>query len=111
MDHHIIVGVGNIYAAESLFLAGIHPLSPAKSLSLTQLTKLTKAIKTILQQAIKQGGTTLRDFLDSSGKPGYFINKLNVYGRDGFPCFKCNTTLTHQKIGQRSTVFCMKCQK
>lgn len=111
MDHHIVVGVGNIYAAESLFLAGIHPLSPAKSLTLAQLEKLANAIKTILRQAIKQGGTTLKDFTQSDGKPGYFVNKLNVYGRGGLPCVKCSDTLTTFRIGQRSTVYCEKCQK
>ncbi len=110
MDHHIVVGVGNIYAAESLFLAGIHPLAPAKSLTLFQLEKLSKAIKTILRQAIKQGGTTLKDFTQSDGKPGYFVNKLNVYGRGGKPCISCKSKLTSLKIGQRSTVYCDKCQ-
>jgi len=110
MDHHIVVGVGNIYAAESLFLANIHPLAPAKSLTLEQLNQLASAIKSILKQAIKQGGTTLRDFLDTEGNPGYFVNKLNVYGRDGLPCYTCGNPLSHKKIGQRSTVFCADCQ-
>jgi formamidopyrimidine-DNA glycosylase len=110
MNHHIVVGVGNIYAAEALFLAGIHPVTPAKSLTSLQLKKLVKAIKDILRQAIKQGGTTLKDFTQSDGKPGYFVNKLNVYGRSGLPCVKCDEKLIPLKIGQRSTVYCEHCQ-
>lgn len=110
MDQRVVVGVGNIYAAEALFLAGIHPLSPAKSLSLVKLDTLVKSIKKILRQAIKKGGTTLKDFTQSDGKPGYFVNQLNVYGRDGEPCVTCDTKLTLIVIAQRSTVFCDKCQ-
>lgn len=111
MNSHIVVGVGNIYAAESLFEAGIHPNTSAHTISLEKYQLLAKAIKKILQQAIKKGGTTLKDFLNSDGKPGYFSLKLKVYGRDGLPCMQCKTILTHLRLGQRSTVFCEKCQK
>lgn len=110
MDQHVVVGVGNIYATEALFIAGISPHAPAKSLSLIQLDRLAKAIKQILQQAIKQGGTTLKDFTASDGKPGYFVNQLRVYGRGGLPCLNCNKKLSACKISQRSTVYCSYCQ-
>jgi formamidopyrimidine-DNA glycosylase len=110
MDNKIVVGVGNIYAAESLFLAGITPMVPAQSISLDQFQQLAKSIKLILRQAIKQGGTTLKDFMNSEGKPGYFSQSLKVYGRAGLPCFQCGTLLTLVRIGQRSTVFCQRCQ-
>ena len=111
MDSHIVVGVGNIYAAEALFLAGIHPAKSAKSISLERMEKLVAAIKKILEQAIQKGGTTFRDFVNSEGKPGYFANKLNVYGRENLNCIKCDTKLLMLRIGQRSTVYCKKCQK
>lgn len=111
MDQRVVVGVGNIYAAESLFLAGIHPLTPANTLSLSQLNLLVKAIKKILQSAIKQGGTTLKDFTQTDGKPGYFVNKLNIYGRGGEPCVTCNNPLISLKLAQRSTVYCEHCQR
>lgn len=111
MDSKVVVGVGNIYAAEALFLAGIHPLTPGKQLSLKNTDNLVKAIKQILRLAIRRGGTTLKDFSNSEGKPGYFVQQLQVYGRDGLPCFNCQTLLTHLLITQRSTVFCAKCQK
>jgi len=110
MDNKIVVGVGNIYAAESLFRSGIHPLLPAKRLSKIQAQELVKAIKTILRQAIQRGGTTLKDFVNSDGKPGYFSNKLQVYGRAGLSCVHCKTFLKSIRIAQRSTVFCKKCQ-
>lgn len=110
MDQHIIVGIGNIYMTEALFIAGIHPATSAKTLSLTQLKKLVSAIKTILRRAIKKGGTTLKDFLNSQGKPGYFNQALQVYGRAGLPCLSCQTSLQSMRIGQRSTVYCNHCQ-
>lgn len=110
MNNHIVVGVGNIYAAEALFLAKIHPKKTAADLTLAQCEALTKAIKTILQKAIKQGGTTLKDFVNSKGKPGYFSNYLQVYGRAGQPCMGCKTELKTARIGQRSTVWCPECQ-
>ena len=111
MNSHIVVGVGNIYAAEALFLAGIHPQTPAKLLTLENCQKLVLAIQSILKTAIQHGGTTIRDFINSSGKPGYFAQKLAVYGRAGKPCILCQTPLSMQKISQRSTVFCADCQQ
>lgn len=110
MDNHVVVGVGNIYAAEALFLAGIHPSKPAGLVSEIEMTKLVDAIKNILHQAIQQGGTTLKDFLNSQGKPGYFSQQLQVYGRNGLPCPACNRILQSIRLGQRTTVFCSYCQ-
>lgn len=111
MNSHVVVGVGNIYAAEALFMAGIHPLMPAKHLMRDSCERLVDAIRDILQVAIKQGGTTVRDFMNSEGKPGYFVQKLKVYGREGLPCTQCKAPLDLLKIGQRSTVFCKVCQQ
>jgi len=111
MDSKIIVGVGNIYACESLFIAGIHPDTAAGKLSLKRWDKLTHAIKTVLSKAIKQGGTTLKDFTRSDGQPGYFAQQLKVYGREGEPCKKCGKTLLKITRGQRSTFYCRQCQK
>lgn len=110
MNQHIVVGIGNIYITEALFTAGIHPTTSAKTLSLVQLKRLVTAIKTILRCAIKKGGTTLKDFLNSQGKPGYFNQALQVYGRSGLPCLSCQTSLQSIRIGQRSTVYCGYCQ-
>lgn len=110
MDQCIIVGVGNIYATEALFKSGINPLRPAKTLLLSELKQLVYAIKAILRLAIKQGGTTLKDFLNSEGNPGYFTQQLNVYGRAGLPCLRCQTALQLIRIGQRSSVYCQQCQ-
>jgi formamidopyrimidine-DNA glycosylase len=111
MDSKVVVGVGNIYATEALFQAGIHPLAKAKSLSLEQLQALVKAIKKILRHAIKQGGTTLKDFVNSAGKPGYFSAQLKAYGRSGLPCVVCGLPLQQIRIAQRSTVYCEGCQR
>ena len=110
MDQRIVVGVGNIYAIEALFKSGINPLRAAKTISLCELKLLVKAIKAILRLAIKQGGSTLKDFLNSDGKPGYFTQQLNVYGRAGLPCVKCQSPLQLIRIGQRSSVYCQQCQ-
>ncbi len=110
MDSHIVVGIGNIYAAEALFLAKIHPATPAQLLTTKQYETLIEAIQYVLQAAINQGGTTLRDFVNSEGNPGYFAQKLNVYGRTGLPCRHCETPLDSFKLGQRNTVFCKHCQ-
>ena len=106
----MVVGVGNIYATEALFHARIHPQTPAGKVSRKQYEQLATAIKKILTAAIKQGGTTLRDFMNSDGKPGYFRLKLQVYGRAGELCLHCGTVLKSLRIGQRGTVFCEKCQ-
>jgi len=110
MDGHIVVGVGNIYASEALFLAKIHPKRAANNISKKRIENLVNAIKTILQDAIQQGGTTLKDFTNSEGKPGYFQQTLTVYGRTNKPCPICSTAIKVITIGQRSTFYCPKCQ-
>lgn len=111
MDQSVVVGVGNIYASEALFLAGIHPARPARSLSIHDSERLVAAIQHILAKAIDVGGTTLRDFVHSDGRPGYFQQTLNVYGRRGQPCPNCQTPLENSLIGGRNSVYCPKCQK
>lgn len=111
MDNAAVVGVGNIYANESLFNARIHPLRPANSLSLDEWQSLVLNIKQVLQVAIKQGGTTLKDFTQSDGKPGYFAQELQVYGKAKQPCPQCGEPLCEQKIAQRNTFFCPQCQQ
>jgi len=111
MNGHIVVGVGNIYASEALFLAGIHPRKAAGSISLPRYEKLVKSIKQVLTAAIKQGGTTLKDFTQSDGKPGYFQQQLNVYGRAGEACAVCGKTISRCVLGQRTTYYCTHCQK
>lgn len=111
MDSQTVVGVGNIYANESLFLTGIRPTRQAKTITRKQADALAETIKRVLQKAIKAGGTTLKDFTGSDGKPGYFQQQLFVYGREGEPCLKCDTTLKLKRIAQRSTVYCPVCQR
>ncbi|SMF23953.1 DNA-(apurinic or apyrimidinic site) lyase [Alteromonadaceae bacterium Bs31] len=111
MDNKLVVGVGNIYANEALFAAGIHPLKAAGKLSRKTCETLVAEVKTVLDGAIKQGGTTLRDFVGGDGKPGYFAQQLAVYGRGGQACKHCNKILLEKKLGQRSTVYCNHCQK
>lgn len=111
MDSKIVVGVGNIYATEALFAAGIHPKLAAGKISVSRYSVLVAEIKKILRAAINQGGTTLKDFMNSEGKPGYFKFHLKAYGREGLPCVKCSTKLKEIRLGQRSTVMCPKCQK
>lgn len=111
MDNHTVVGVGNIYAQESLFLAGIHPGRAAGRISAARWDRLADAIKQVLSAAIAAGGTTLRDFTRADGQPGYFAQALNVYGRAGEPCPHCQTPLKGLRHGQRSTVYCSKCQR
>lgn len=110
MDAAVVVGVGNIYASEALFAAKIDPRKAAKDVTLEQYTILVKHIRSILKSAIAKGGTTLKDFLDTDGKPGYFSQKLKVYGRDKQPCIECNTLIESLHIGQRNTFFCTTCQ-
>ena len=111
MDSKIIVGVGNIYASEALFAAMIHPCTPAQKISLEQYKLLVKHIQRILKLAIKNGGTTLKDFLDTDGKPGYFSQQLQVYGRTDLTCLRCkNSIIKSLQIGQRNTFFCDECQ-
>ncbi|MDP4626206.1 MAG: bifunctional DNA-formamidopyrimidine glycosylase/DNA-(apurinic or apyrimidinic site) lyase [Akkermansiaceae bacterium] len=111
MDAKVVVGVGNIYASESLFRAGIHPRLPAEKLSKPKAERLVAAIKEVLTESITQGGTTLRDFLNSDGQPGYFKQRLFVYGRKGEPCRVCETPISHAVLGQRATFWCAVCQR
>ena len=111
MDAKIVVGVGNIYASESLFLAGINPKRLAGKITKSNAADLTQAIKKILRQAIKQGGTTLKDFRSSDGKPGYFQQKLKVYDRKNEACKNCGKPIKSITLGQRSTFYCPHCQK
>jgi len=111
MDNKVVVGVGNIYAAEALFAAAIHPQAPVNKISKAKFTKLVAAIKYILAVAIERGGTTLKDFVGGDGKPGYFAQELQVYGRKGQSCNVCQQSLQEIRLGQRSTVFCAKCQR
>ncbi|WP_027857932.1 bifunctional DNA-formamidopyrimidine glycosylase/DNA-(apurinic or apyrimidinic site) lyase [Marinobacterium jannaschii] len=111
MDSKVVVGVGNIYANEALFAAGIHPKRRAGNISLERLSILVEEIKRVLAAAIEQGGTTLKDFVGGDGKPGYFAQKLQVYGRGRAPCVQCLEPLKEIRLGQRSTVFCSHCQR
>jgi len=111
MDGRRIVGVGNIYAAESLFRARIDPRKPARRLNAEQATRLAKAIKDTLRAAIKAGGSTLQDFVGADGNAGYMQNRFSVYDREGKPCRRCRTPIKRIVQGQRSTFFCPACQK
>lgn len=111
MDQKVVVGVGNIYASEALYRAGIDPAKAAGALSLDDFKRLVAAIKSILAEAIEQGGTTLRDFSDAHGRPGYFAQQLQVYGRDGHPCSVCGSMIRLRRIGGRSSYDCPSCQQ
>lgn len=111
MDNHVVVGVGNIYANEALFRAGIRPTLAAGKLSKPRCAKLVDTIKQTLSESIEQGGSTLRDFVNSDGKPGYFQQSYWVYGRAHEPCRKCGTPIRQIKQGQRSSFYCPECQK
>lgn len=111
MDNHVVVGVGNIYANEALFQAKINPQQKVGELTYDRYTVLVRIIKEVLLKAIKAGGTTLQDFVNGHGAPGYFQQQLFVYGRQGQPCFTCATVIKNEKIGQRSTFYCPECQK
>lgn len=111
MNNHIVVGVGNIYANEALFKAGILPISKAGEIDEERLNNLTIIIKKVLSAAIAQGGTTLKDFTQADGRPGYFAQSLMVYGRAGQECLTCQTKLEEIRQSNRSSVFCPNCQK
>ena len=111
MDNAVVVGVGNIYASEALFAAGIDPRREAGRISRQRYLRLAEEIKRILAAAIERGGTTLRDFVGGDGQPGYFKQELFVYGRGGQLCKQCGTTLSEVRLGQRSSVFCRNCQR
>lgn len=111
MDAKVVVGVGNIYASEALFRAGIRPKTPANRISGPRLRKLVDAIRAVLTDSIEEGGTTLRDFLNSDGEPGYFKQRLFVYDRKGEPCRACGAAIQQEVLGQRSTYWCPQCQR
>ncbi|MEM9383973.1 MAG: bifunctional DNA-formamidopyrimidine glycosylase/DNA-(apurinic or apyrimidinic site) lyase [Pseudomonadota bacterium] len=111
MDGHVVVGVGNIYASESLFEAGISPTRPAGRISRARYVRLAQTVRKVLQRAIDSGGSTLRDFLRSDGSPGYFQLELAVYGREGEPCRTCGTEIRQRVIGQRASYYCLQCQR
>ena len=111
MDQAVVVGVGNIYAAEALFEAGISPLREAGKVSRERYHALADAVKRILAYAIERGGTTLRDFISPDGQPGYFELELAAYGRGGEPCPRCGKPMKEGSIGQRTTVWCPRCQR
>ena len=111
MDSHLVVGVGNIYASESLFRARIHPQTPAKTLSLAQCERLAQEIKATLHDALQAGGSSLRDFFGADGNPGYFQQTYFVYARAGEPCRICHSPIQVTRLGQRSTFYCASCQQ
>ena len=111
MTNSTVVGVGNIYACEALKMAGIHPKRAAGNISKTRLSNLYSSIRIVLQRSIDQGGTTLKDFLQSDGQPGYFKQQLSVYDREGELCHDCGSEIKRIILGQRSTFYCPKCQK
>ena len=111
MDSHIVTGIGNIYASEALFHAGIRPGKSAARLSRQSCSRLVIAIQQVLTRAIAAGGTTLQDFTDSNGKAGYFKQSLFVYAREGDNCLQCNNIIKRKVIGQRSSFYCPNCQK
>ncbi len=111
MEAATVVGVGNIYAAEALFMAGIAPQREAGKISRARFVRLAESVKTVLADAIAQGGTTLKDFISPDGLPGYFVQSLKVYGRAGEPCVDCGARLATSRIGQRASVWCPRCQR
>lgn len=111
MDGRVVVGVGNIYASEALFMAGIHPTRPAGRVSRARYAGLATAIRDVLGRAIEAGGTTLRDFSSADGAPGYFAQDLLVYDRAGKPCFQCGNAIRRKVIGQRASYYCVRCQR
>jgi formamidopyrimidine-DNA glycosylase len=111
MNGHIVVGVGNIYANEALYRAGIHPARHAGRISRARLERLRNEIRSVLEDALRSGGTTLRDFVGGDGKPGYFRQSLAVYEREGEPCQRSGHPIKRQVIGQRASYYCPGCQR
>ena len=111
MDAQIVVGVGNIYASEALFRAGISPVRQAGRVSRNTYERLVRSVREVLVEAIEAGGTTIRDFMDTEGRPGYFKQELLVYGRAGEQCTACGSVIKKARLGQRSTFYCPRCQK
>ena len=111
MDNHLVVGVGNIYANEALFRAGIRPTRPANRIARARFERLVASVRETLTDAIAKGGSTLRDYVDSAGEPGYFQLEYFVYGREGQPCRVCGTAIRNTRLGGRSTTYCHTCQR
>jgi len=111
MDSRVVVGIGNIYASEALFRAGISPSKRVDHVSRKAFAMLVQSVQEVLSEAIAAGGTTIRDFMDTEGRPGYFKQELRVYGRTGDPCTVCGRAISQTRLGQRSTYHCRKCQK
>jgi formamidopyrimidine-DNA glycosylase len=111
MDNGVVVGVGNIYANESLFRAGIRPSLPAHRVSRPRLVRLVDDVRNVLTEAIAKGGSTLRDYVDASGEPGYFQLQYFVYGREGEPCRVCGTKIRVRRLGARASFYCAACQR
>lgn len=111
MDNGLVVGVGNIYANEALFRAGIRPTVPAYRVSRPRLARLVDQVRTVLTEAIAKGGSTLRDYVDAQGEPGYFQLDYFVYGREGQRCRVCGTTIRHARLGARASFYCPCCQR
>jgi formamidopyrimidine-DNA glycosylase len=111
MDQRVVVGVGNIYASEALFRAGVRPRRAAGPVRLVEWDRIAQAIRDVLQEAIREGGTTLRDYVNAEGRPGYFRQQLYVYERTDEPCRRCATPVRHVVQGQRSTYYCPQCQR
>jgi formamidopyrimidine-DNA glycosylase len=111
MNSHVVVGVGNIYASEALFRAGIHPRRTAGRIARERFEPLVSAVRDVLRDAIEEGGTTLRNFVGGDGKPGYFRGSLRVYERHGSPCVACGAVIERRVLGQRATYYCPRCQR
>ena len=111
MDAAVVVGVGNIYASEALFMSKILPQRAAGRISRVRMHNLAENIKSVLSDAIRAGGTTLKDFYGADGSPGYFAVQLNAYGREGEPCTACGQAIRQKVIAQRSTFYCASCQR
>jgi len=111
MDGRVVVGVGNIYASEALYMAGIHPARAAGRISRQRYATLADAIRDVLGRAVRRGGTTLRDFSGATGTPGYFAQELLVYDRENGPCLQCGKAIRRRTIGQRSSFYCALCQR
>ncbi|HSS66119.1 MAG TPA: bifunctional DNA-formamidopyrimidine glycosylase/DNA-(apurinic or apyrimidinic site) lyase [Gammaproteobacteria bacterium] len=111
MNSRVVAGIGNIYASEALFLAGINPARSARRISAHRFDGLAEAVKQVLEEALEQGGTTLRDFVNGTGEPGYFAQFLRVYGRQGEPCIRCGAPVRARVLGQRSSYYCPRCQR
>ena len=111
MNSHVVAGVGNIYANEALYMAGLNPRRAAGHISRQKYLLLDEVIREVLNDAITEGGTTLRDFVNGNGEPGYFRLQLNVYGKTGEPCISCRARIREIRQGQRTTFYCPVCQK